>query len=120
MHLTPKYWRNKISSNCQMKCSLCTNYDSFIPLSFIHFVIRHNLKWTLRQTSEIFGVFEILFFLMYCRMVLTVVCYRFRMLFDADGRLSTLTNVTFYAKMLIQSDRSVNEFGLNEMNVFLR
>ena len=39
---------------------------------------------------------------------------------DANGCVSTLMNVTFYAKMLIESDRSVNECRLNKMNVFLR
>ena len=49
-----------------------------------------------------------------------VVCYRYRRSFDANGCVSTLMNVTFYAKMLIESDRNVNECRLNKMNVFLR
>ena len=49
-----------------------------------------------------------------------VVCCRYRMPFDANGCVPTLINVTFYAKMFIESDRSVNECRLNKMNVFLR
>ena len=116
-----KYWRNKRGSNCLTEFSLCTNYDSFILLSLIHFGIPYNLKSTLQQTREISCVIEILFSLMYSRMVLMVVCCRYRMHFDANGCLSTLMFVTFYAKkMLIESDRSVNECRLNKMNVFLR
>ena len=51
-------------SNCLTESSLCSNYDSFIPLSFIHFGIPYNLKSTLRRTGEISCVIEILFFLM--------------------------------------------------------
>ena len=52
-------------------------------------------------------------------MVLMVVCCRYRMPFDANGCVSTLMNVNFYAKkMLIESDRSINEWRLNKMNVF--
>ena len=115
-----KYWRNKRGSNCLTEFSLCTNCDSFIPLSFMHFGIPYNLKSTLQQTREISCVIEILFSLMYSRMVLMVVCCRYRMPFDANGCVSTLMNVTFYAKMVIESDRSVNECRLNKMNVFLR
>ena len=115
-----KYRRNKRGSNCLTESSLCTNYDSFIPLSFIHFGIPYDLKSTLQQTGEISCVIEVLFSLMYIRMVLMVVCYRYRMRFDTNGCVSTLINVTFYAKILIESDRSVNECLLNKMNVFLR
>ena len=48
-----------------------------------------------------------------------VVCCRYRMPFDANGSVSTLMNVAFYAKILIEGDRSVNECRLNKMNVFL-
>ena len=53
-------------------------------------------------------------------MLLMVVCWRYRMRFDANGCVSKLMNATFYAKMLIESNRSVNECRLNKMNVFLR
>ena len=112
-----KYWRNKRSSNCLTDFSLCMNYDSFIPISIIHFRIPYNLKSTVQQTGEISCVIEILFSLMHSRMVLMVVC-RYRMPFGVNGCVSTLMNVTFDAKMLKESDRSVNECRLNEMNVF--
>ena len=96
------------------------DYDSFIPLSFIHFGIPYNLKSTLQYTGEISCVIEILFSLMYCRTVLMVVCCRYRMLFDVITCVSTLMNATLYTKMLIESDGSVNECRLNKMNVFLR
>ena len=86
------------------------NYDSFIPLSFIHFEIPYNLKLTLQHTEEVSSVIEILLSLMYSRMVLMVVCWCYRMPFDANGRVSTLMNVTFYAEMIIESNRSVNVF----------
>ena len=56
---------------------------------------------------------------MYSRMLL-VVCGRYRMPFDANGCVSTQMNVTFYARILIESDTGVNECRLNKMNVFLR
>ena len=46
---------------------------------------------------------------MYTRMVLTVVFWCSRMPFDAHGCVSTLMNVTFYAKTLIERDKSVHE-----------
>ena len=52
-------------------------------------------------------------------MVSIVVCCRYRMPFDANGSVSTLMNVAFYVKMLIESDRSVNECRFNKMNVIL-
>ena len=39
--------------------------------------------------------------------------------FDANVCVSTLMNVTFLEKMLIESDKRVNECLLNKMNVFL-
>ena len=96
-------------------------YDSLIPLSFMLFGIPHNLKSTVQQTGEISGVFEILFSLMYSRMVLTIACCRFSMPFDANGRVFTLMSLSMQKKrMLIQSNKSANEYGLNKMNVFLR
>ena len=47
-------------------------------------------------------------------MVLMVVCCRYRMPFDANGCVSTLMNVSFYAKILVVSDRNVNEYRLNK------
>ena len=70
--------------------------------------------------EEISWVIEILFYLMCSRMVLMVVCCRYRMPFDANGCVTTLMNITFYVKMLIENDRSFNECQLNKMNVFLR
>ena len=81
---------------------VCTNYDSFTPLSFIHFGIPYNLKSTLQQTEVVSSVIEILLTLMYSRMVLMVVCWCYRMPLDANGCVSTLMNVTFYAKMVIE------------------
>ena len=104
-----KYRRNKRGSNCLTESSLCTNYDSFIPLAFIRFGIPYNLKSTLQQTKEVSSVIEILLSLMYKRMVLMVVCWCYRMPLDANGTVSTLTNITFYPKMVIESDRSVSE-----------
>ena len=92
------YWRNKRGSNCLTEFSLCTNYDSFVPLSFIHFGIPYNLKSTLQQTEEVSCVIEILLSLMYSRMVLMVVFCRYRIPFDANGCVSMLMNVTFYAR----------------------
>ena len=37
--------------------------------------------------------------------------------FDANGCVSKLVNVTFYAKNLNERDKSVNECGINKMNV---
>ena len=85
-----KYWRNKRGSNCRTEFSLCTNYDSFIPLSCVHLGIPYNLKLTLQQTGEISCVIELLFSLMYSRMVLMVVCCCYRMPFDVNGCVSTL------------------------------
>ena len=50
-------------------------------------------------------------------MVLMVVCCRYRMPLYTNGCASTLMNVTFYAKMVTECDRSVNECRLNRMNV---
>ena len=44
---------------------------------------------------------------MYNRMVLMVVCCRNRMPFDVNGYICMPMNVSFYAKTLIESDRSV-------------
>ena len=115
-----KYRRNKRDSNCITEFNLCTNYDSFIPLSLIHFGIPYNLKSTLHKTEQVSSVIEILLSLMNSRMVLMVVCWPYRMPLDANGCVSTLMNVTFHAKMVIGSDRSVNECRLNKMDVFLR
>ena len=52
-------------------------------------------------------------------MVLMVVCWRYRMPLDTNGCVSTLMNVTYYAKMVSENDRSVNECRLNKRNVFL-
>ena len=68
-----KYWRYGKGSNCQTESSLCTNYDSFIPLSFIHFGIPYNLKPTLQQTEEISSVIEILLSLMYSRIIMVLI-----------------------------------------------
>ena len=105
-------------SNSLTEFSLCTNYDSFIPLSFIQFGIPYNLKLTLQQTGKTSYVIEIKFSLTYSRMVLMVVCCRYRMPYDANGCVSTQMNVTFYAKkLLIESYRSVNECCVNEFGV---
>ena len=104
-----KYRRNERDSKCLTEFSLCTNSDSFIPLSFIPFGIPYDLKSILQQTGEISYVIEILFNLMYTRMVLMVVCCRYRMPFDSNSCVSSLMIVTFYAKMLIEGDRSANE-----------
>ena len=61
---SPDCWRNKRGSNCLTEFSLFTNYDNFIPLSFIHFGIPYNLKSTLQQNGEVSCVIEILFSLM--------------------------------------------------------
>ena len=58
----------------------------------------YNLKSTLQQTGEMSCVIDIILSLIYSRMVLMVVCYRYRMHFDANGGVSTLMNVIFYAK----------------------
>ena len=113
-------WRNKGSSNGLTETSLCTNYDSFIPLSFIHFGIPYNFNSTLQQTGETSCLIEIFLSRKYGRMVLMVVCCRYRMLLDTNGCVPTLMNVTFYAKIVIECDRSVNECRLNKMNVVLR
>ena len=52
-------------------------------------------------------------------MVLMLVCWRYRMPLDANGCVSTLMNVTYHAKMVIESDRSIDECRLNIMKVFL-
>ena len=91
-----KYWRNKRCSNCLTKFNLCTNYDNFIAISFINFGIPYNLKSTLEQTGELSCVIEILFSLKYSRMVLMVVCCRYRIPFDVYGYVCTKMNVTFY------------------------
>ena len=49
-----------------------------------------------------------------------VFCYRYRMSLDTNGCVSTLINVTFYAKIVIECDRNVNECRLNKMDVVLR
>ena len=38
--------------------------------------------------------------------------------FDGNGCISMLMNVTFYAKILTEHDKSVNEYRFNKMNVF--
>ena len=53
-------------------------------------------------------------------MVLMVVFWRYRMPFDAQGSVSTLMNVTFYAKVLIECDKSIDECRFIEMNAFSR
>ena len=51
-----------------------------------------------QQTGEIFCVSEILYSLMYARMVLMVLFWRSRRPIDAHSWVSRLMNVTFYAK----------------------
>ena len=114
------YWRNRRDSNGLTEISLCTNYDSFISLSFIHFGIPYNFNSTLQQTGEISCLIEILLSLKFSRMVLMVFCYRYRMSLNTNGCVSTLINVTFYPKMVTECDRSVNECRLNKINVVLR
>ena len=115
--LVMNWERSKRGSNCLTGFSLCNNYDSFIPLSLIHFRIPYNLKSELQQTGEISCVIEFLFSLMYSIMVLIVVCWRYRMPLDANGCVSTLRNITFIARMFIERDKSVNECRFNKMNV---
>ena len=55
---------------------------------------------------------------MYTGMVLMVVFWRYKMLFDAQGCVSTLTNVTLYAKIIIDRDKSIDECRLIKMNAF--
>ena len=114
------YWRNKRGSNCLTEFSLCTNYDSFIALTFIHFWILYNLKSTLQQTREISWVVEILLSLMYSRMMLIVIFWRYRISFDANSCVSTLMKVIFYAKILIECDKSIDECWFIKMNAFSR
>ena len=117
-----KYRRNKRGSNCLTESSLCTNYDSFTPLSFIHFRIPYNLKSTLQQTRVTSCIIEILFSLMYGRMVLMVVCWRYRIPLVANGCVSAPMKVIFHAKTLMNVDSIkwmyflVNEFeiGVND------
>ena len=104
-----KYWLSKRNSNCRTEFSLCTNYDSFIPLSFIHFEIPQNLKSTLQQTGEISCIIEISFSLKVSTMVLMVVYWRYRMPLDVNGCVSRLMHISFHAKTLIESDKSFNE-----------
>ena len=93
-----KYWRNERGSNCITESNLCTNYDSPIPLSFIHFGIPYNFKLTLQQIEEVSSVIEILLSLTYGRIVFMVVYWCCRMPLDANGCVSTLMNVTFLCK----------------------
>ena len=57
---------------------------------------------------------------MYSKMVLIVVFWRFRMTFDAHGCVSTLMNVTFYVKILIERDKSIDECRFIKMNALSR
>ena len=57
---------------------------------------------------------------MYTRMVLMVVFWDYRMPFDAHGCVSTLMNVTFWAKILIERDKSIDECRFIKMNAFSR
>ena len=61
----------------------------------------------LQQTGEISCIIETLFSLMYSTMVSIVAYWRYGMPLDAGGCVSTLMNLSFYAKMLIESDKSV-------------
>ena len=51
---------------------------------------------------------EILFSLMYTKMVLMVEIWGYRMPFDAHGCVFTLMNITFYAKILIERGESID------------
>ena len=51
-------------------------------------------------------------------MVLMVVFWHYRMPFDAHGYVFTLMNVTFYAKILIERDKSIEECQFIKMNGF--
>ena len=94
---------------------------NFYMYNFYMYISRfHNLKWTLQQTGEISCVVKILLPLMYNRMVLVVVCWRYGMPSDANGFVYTLINVTFCANTLVESSKSVNECRFNKMNVFSR
>ena len=83
----------------------------------MHVKIPYNLKLILQQTRQLCRVTEILLSLMYSGMVLMVVCWHF---FHANGCISMLMNVTFYAKILNEGVKSVNECRFNKMNVFSR
>ena len=59
--------------------------------------------------------------LMYTRMVLMVVCWRYRMPFDASGYVSTLVNVDWIKWMLWELKASVNDsifFGNEQQKVY--
>ena len=49
-----------------------------------------------------------------------VVFSRYRMPFGAHGCVSTLMNVTFCAKILIELDKNIDECRFIKMNTFLR
>ena len=53
-------------------------------------------------------------------MVLKVVFWRYRMPFDALGCVSTLMNVLFYARNLVERDKSTDECRFIKMNAFSR
>ena len=53
-------------------------------------------------------------------MVLKVVLRRCRMPFDAHGCVSTLMNVTFNVKILIEHNKSIDECRFIKMIAFLR
>ena len=57
---------------------------------------------------------------MYTRMVLMAIFWRYRMPFDAHGCVSTLIDVPFYAKILIERDKNIDECRLIKMNAFSR
>ena len=115
------YWRNKRASNGLTEFRLCTNFDSFIPLSFVHVKFRETLTRSCNRPGEISCAIEILFSLKCSRMVLKVVFWRYRMPYNEHGCVSTLMNVTLYAKSLIEREKSIeNCRRFTKMNAFSR
>ena len=74
----------------------------------------------MQQTEQMFCVNEILLSLMYNRMVLIVIQWRYRMPFCGNGRISTLVNATSWAKIINERHKSVNECRFNNMDALLR
>ena len=55
---------------------------------------------------------------MYAKMVLMVMSWGYRIPFDAHGCVSMLVNVTFYAKILMERDKCIDECRFIKMNAF--
>ena len=106
---------------CESWCVLVKCCElNLLTVRSTHVRISYIPKSTIQQIGKMCCIIEILFSLFYKRIVLMVVCWCYWKQFNRNGFVSMLMNITFYAKILNERDKSVNERRLDKMNAFSR